>query len=206
MPSRPLFRRRTFLINKQFQFSFAIRFLVLIVFASAAALALFLYNSTGTLTTSYNGSELTILRTSSFFLPVLVMSTIGVIIVTCVIGILVLIYLSHQIAGPIFRFEQVLNEIDKGNLTHRFTLRDNDQFAELAVRINELAGTMDGKLGAIKTQTSDLCGRIKDLQNLAASHPSPRKEFERTLLDIANKAAELQAVANHFNTSPHDGK
>ena len=206
MPSRPLFRRRTFLINKQFQFSFAIRFLVLIVFASAAALALFLYNSTGTLTTSYNGSELTILRTSSFFLPVLVMSTIGVIIVTCVIGILVLIYLSHQIAGPIFRFEQVLNEIDKGNLTHRFTLRDNDQFAELAVRINELAGTMDGKLGVIKTQTSDLCGRIKDLQNLAAPNPSSQKEFERVLLDIANKAAELQAVTNHFTTSPHDGK
>jgi len=201
MTNKRPYKRKKFLINKQFQFDFAIRFLVLIVVAAVAALAIFLYHSRGTLTTSYSGSELTILRTSDFFLPVLLMTTIGVIIVTSIIGIIVLVYLSHRIAGPIFRFQAVLDAIDKGDLTHRFKLRDADQFTELADRINDLAKTMDAKIGSIKATAADLTRLVHLLRTLSASHPALQKEFERPLHEIVAKLSELQDVANHFKTS-----
>ncbi len=201
MADKKPYRRKNYFINKKFQVDFAIRFLVLIVVAAVAALGLFLYNSKGTLTAGYTGSEVRLLRTSDFFLPMLLMSTIGVIIVTGIIGILVLIYLSHRIAGPIFRFQKVLNEIDKGDLTHRFTLREDDQFKELAGRINDLARTMDHKIGLIKDHASALSRITEELHTLSASHPSLKKDLERPLCEIAGRITELQDAANHFKTT-----
>jgi methyl-accepting chemotaxis protein len=201
MPNKKTSPRKNYFINKKFQIAFSIRFLVLIVLAAIAALGLFLYNSQGTLTTGYSGSELKLLKTSVFFLPMLLMSTIGVIIVTGIIGILVLIYLSHRIAGPIFRFQKVLVEIDKGDLTHRFKLRENDQFKELADRINDLARTMDAKVGRIKVQAVELSRLMQELNALSASHPSLKKELERPLHEISQRLSELQDAANHFKTS-----
>jgi len=204
MPTKPdkaPYRRKSYFINRKFQVDFAIRFLVLIVLAAVAALGLFLYQSTGTLTTGYDGSELKLLKTTDFFLPMLLISTIGVIIVTGLLGILGLIYLSHRIAGPIFRFQKVLSEIDKGDLTHRFKLRDSDQFKELADGINELARTMDNKVGLIKDRASELSLITGELHTLSASHPSLKKDLERPLREIAERLLELQDAANHFKTS-----
>lgn len=201
MPDKSSFPRRNYFINKKFQIDFAIRFLVLLVIAAIAALGMFLYQSKGTLTAGYSGSELRLLKTSNFFLPMLLMSTISVIIVTSIIGILVLIYLSHRIAGPIFRFQKVLNEMDKGDLTRRFTLRENDQFKELADRINDLARTMDDKFGLIKVQASELSRITQELHAISASHPALQKDLERPLQEIATRLTELQDAANHFKTS-----
>ncbi len=200
MRSKPSMRRN-YLINKKFQLDFAVRFLVLIVLAAAAALVLFLSASKGTLTTSYGSSGIKILRTSDFFFPMLLMSGIGVILVTGVIGIIVLVYLSHRIAGPIYRFHQAMNEFNEGDMTHRFKLREADQFMDLADRMNLVAQTMDDKIGAIKTQVSELSGLIQDLQKISASHPSPEKELAQSLHTISSKLTGLQDAANHFKTT-----
>ncbi|MDO9289237.1 MAG: hypothetical protein Q7T83_10645, partial [Thermodesulfovibrionales bacterium] len=99
MANKPPFRRRNYFINKKFQTNFSIKFLVVIVIEAIMALGLFLYLSKGTLTTGYIGSELKISRTYDFFLPMLLLSNIVIVGVTGIIGIAVLIFMSHRIAG-----------------------------------------------------------------------------------------------------------
>jgi len=201
MPTKKPYRRRNFFINKKFQLNYAVPSLVLIVLAAGAVLAVFLLNSKKTLTAGYSGFEIKVLHTADFFLPVLVVSTISIIIIIGIIAIFALIFISHRIAGPIFRFQQVLTAIDNGDLTLRFKLREADQFKELADRINALAETMDGKISGIKTQTAEVARLVENLRNSPASHAASSKEFEGSLREISRKLSELQDAADHFKTS-----
>src|SRR3990172_8935037 len=127
MGNRLPFRRRNYFIKKKFQVDFSVKFLIIILIEAFLAAGLFLYLSKGTLTTGYFGSELKIARTYDFFLPTLLFSNLIIVGITGIIGIVALILLSHRLAGPLYRFEKVLNDISKGDLTRRFKLREKDE-------------------------------------------------------------------------------
>lgn len=201
MENRPPFRRRNYFIKKKFQTNFSIKFFAIIVIEAILAIGLFFFLSKGTLTTGYIGSELKITRTYDFFLPTLLLANLVIVGVTGIIGIVVLIFMSHRIAGPMFRFEKALGEISKGDLTHRFKLRQGDQFEELEKRINELTNTLDINIGNLKSGASEITEQLLRLKTLAASGNPSDEDIERLLHDISKKLLELQEAANYFKTS-----
>src|SRR5438309_11848334 len=48
------------------------------------------------------------------------------------------IYLTHRLAGPLFRFEQAARELIRGNLALRIRLRKRDELHELAGLLNQV--------------------------------------------------------------------
>ncbi|MDZ4165696.1 MAG: methyl-accepting chemotaxis protein [Smithellaceae bacterium] len=201
MNKKPTLARRHYYIDKKFQSAFAVKFLVIVALAAIAFLALFLYNSQGTITAGYTGSEVRLLQTGAFFLPTLLLSTSVIIIVSVAVGLIVMILFSHRIAGPLFRFEKILTELYNGDLTLRFKLREKDQFKELAERINGLSETMDQKIGHIKTQAAELSRLNRELHTLAASNPALGEDIAHLCEEITQRLLELQDAARHFTTS-----
>lgn len=122
MSEKSLFRRRHYFIDKKFQTSFTIDFLLIIVIAAIALTLLFLFYSHDTVTVGYTGSEVKLLNTSDFFLPTLLLSTFAIIIISGVVGIIVLILISHRIAGPLFRFETINWRENRGAAPLHFPL------------------------------------------------------------------------------------
>ncbi len=120
------------------------------------AMGLSFFLSKGDLTARYIGSELEITRTYDFFLPILLVANL----VVAITGIIILIFLSHRIAGPVYRFEKALGEIGKGDLTYRFKIRRLDDLKELADCINELTNTLDIRVGIIKAGINELSKEV----------------------------------------------
>jgi len=201
MDNNPFFRRRNYFIKKNFQVNFTVKFLIIILIEAFLAAGLFLYMSKGTLTTGYLGSELRIARTYDFFLPMLLLSNLIIVGISAVIGIGVLIFLSHRLAGPLYRFENILNSIKKGDLTQRFKLRENDQFAELANSINEHTDTLDKNMGHLKAGVMEFSQLASKMQTALTSDPSANKELERLLQEMSKKLQALEGAANYFKTS-----
>lgn len=199
--SRPIFRRRNYFINRDFQVRFTIKFLIVIVIEAILAIGLFLYLSRGTLTTGFIGSDFRIARTSEFFLPTLLVSNLIIIGITAIIGIAVMVYMSHRIAGPLYRFEKILTDIGKGDLTQRFKLRDKDQLSELSESITELTTTMDKRISDIKLRAHDLNGLLQEIQTTVPSKPSDSQEFENLLREVSENIQALEEVVNYFKTS-----
>ncbi|MCC7201102.1 MAG: methyl-accepting chemotaxis protein [Nitrospirae bacterium] len=200
--NRPIFRRRNYLINRDFQVGFTIKFLIIIVIESLLAVGLFTYLSRGTLTTGFIGSDFRIARTSEFFLPTLLVSNLIIIIVTAIIGIAVLVYMSHRIAGPLYRFEKVLNEMEGGDLTQSFNLRDNDQLSELSASITGLTTTMNNRIGEIKLRTHELSGLLREIKASApSSGPADNKDLENLLREVSENVQALEEVVTYFKTS-----
>ena len=60
------------------------------------------------------------------------------------------IFLTHKIAGPLFKFAQYFQELEKGNLAVRMRLRKFDEARNLELGFNEMAATLDATVGKMK--------------------------------------------------------
>ncbi len=60
------------------------------------------------------------------------------------------IYLSHKIAGPVYRFQVTLQDIEKGNLRTRIRLRKFDETQPLAERFNQTLESLDFRFAQLK--------------------------------------------------------
>jgi methyl-accepting chemotaxis protein len=129
---RPNVFKRTYLINKPLQIKYAliiggvlIVMLVLVQIHTYLTIQSILPN----LFSSVLGKQV---RTIQFWLAV------NSLIYVAVVGILS-VFLSHKIAGPIYRFETAIQEVlDSGDSTKRIALRKGDELHSLADRLNRL--------------------------------------------------------------------
>lgn len=60
------------------------------------------------------------------------------------------IYVSHKIAGPLYRFHATLEELDRGNLRTRIQLRRFDEAQFLAERFNRAIENLDFTFARLK--------------------------------------------------------
>ena len=60
------------------------------------------------------------------------------------------VFLSHKIAGPLYRLHVGLDELAKGNVKMRIYLRKSDEAQFLGVRFNETAEHLDFVFGRLK--------------------------------------------------------
>ena len=202
MNNKPPHWRKNYFIKKKFQIDFSIKFLILIVIEAVLAIGLFIYLSKGTLTTGYLGSDLKIAKTSDFFLPTLLLSNLIILGVTAIIGIIVLIWMSHRIAGPLYRFEQTLKDIDKGDLTYRFKLRHGDQLIQLAESINKFTEGMDKRAGDMKCNAHEILKLFSELQSkMSSDNQLSNVEFQNQLQEVSKKLQELKEAIDYFKTS-----
>lgn len=52
------------------------------------------------------------------------------------------IFMTHRIAGPVYRIKKTLSEVAAGNLSTSIQLREKDDLKELSVNINDLIGDL----------------------------------------------------------------
>jgi methyl-accepting chemotaxis protein len=149
-PSRT-YKRRQFFIKKEFQSQFILRFCVLILGGGILSTALVLYFSMGNLTALFQNSRLVITDTAFFILPAVLYTSFITIVLISLTVILVALFVSHKIAGPIFRLEKDISVIGKGDLAYRIHLRKGDQLRELSADINQMTASLNTKIIRIQS-------------------------------------------------------
>ena len=84
------------------------------------------------------------------------------------------VYLSHKIAGPIFRMERYINEMAMGNLQTRLILRKGDELMNLAEGINGLSEILKTTFINENTNLARISKELEILRSLMSSkHPDP---------------------------------
>lgn len=197
MSERP--KRKKLYIKKEFQTDFSVKFLILISIESILAIGLFVYLSRGTVIAGYSGAEFVVARTGEYFLPSLLLANLAVIGITAVAGFAVMVWYSHKIAGPLYRFEKSIDEMASGDLTSRFNLRSGDQLEELASRINSLSKRLDTAVSDIKAEASELEKAIEEARELLTEEAG--KKADERLGRASERLEKLKEAAGYFKTS-----
>ncbi|MBP7055569.1 MAG: methyl-accepting chemotaxis protein [Candidatus Omnitrophica bacterium] len=179
-------RRRNYFIKKRFQFSFAAGFVVLLLLESLLIAAFLVNLSNNTITTGYSGSVLRVERTSDFFLTSFMLGTFIVAGAVAIAGMLIFILLSHRIAGPLYRFEKTVKDIEAGDLTARISLRKKDEIIALKEALNVFVDSMDKRIGRIKRS-------LHEIRVLHAEKADPEV--------VGRKIAALEDEVKHFKVT-----
>ena len=183
MKKEQVFRRKNYFIKKGFQARFAVYFVALLLLEALLIWALLLFLSKGTLTAAYLADGLKVASTSSFlfvnfiFVCLIVAGGIGL------SALVVFIFLSHRIAGPLYRFEKSLGEIKTGNLSYRIRLRRTDQLEELQDALNDFIQDMDSKVSEIKKEASETL-MLMHKQDMNKEQCKARLEILKKKLDF----------------------
>ncbi|MCP4671682.1 MAG: HAMP domain-containing protein [Desulfobacula sp.] len=146
------YQRKNYFIKKEFQFKFILKFCLIMLAGIILSTCFVLYFSQNTLTSSFNNSQLVIETTSQAILPTIVITNLITLAIITLAAIIITLFISHRIAGPMFRFEKDIRQITKGDLTVRINLRQKDQFSEMAKAFNEMSSSLHNKVTQINEQ------------------------------------------------------
>lgn len=175
-------RRRNFYIKKEFQRNFILKFCGLVILGAAISGAVMYYLSSSTVTTAFENSRLEIKSTADYILPALLLSSAIVIAVIGAATIIITLFTSHKIAGPLYRMEKDINEVASGNLGMNFRLRTNDELKALAVGLDVMVHELKFKVEALKKGISQLDALIdKSGAHKNAEIKAKLKEIESVL-------------------------
>ncbi len=78
------------------------------------------------------------------------------------------IFLSHRIAGPIYRMERFLGALSKGDLVNRVTLRKKDELKSLADGLNMVIDSLRDRVNAERQIADKLRATIRELEKRSA--------------------------------------
>ena len=175
------YKRRYYFIKKDFQFKFILKFCLLILAGVVLSTCLLFLFSQDTLTSSFSQSRLVIKNTSMAILPAVIYTNLITLGLISLSAIFVILFISHKIAGPMFRFEKEIKEIGEGNLTNKITLRKKDQITEIAQCLDKMIASLHDKVFDIKIG-------VDHILELASKKDAPQELIEE--LNRLNKKIE----------------
>ena len=183
---RPAYKRKQYLVAKKFQLKY-VGLILLLMFLTAAMCSYVVYYTAmilmgEKLANVYpQGRLISIVKSVNFRI---LLSVIFITPFVAVIGI----FLSHRIAGPIFRMEKFLYDMASGNLASRITLRQNDELTTLANGINNLAESMSSSISVQKALVNSISDNIANI----------KKAIDSKSHDISGIAGAVNRVDNEI--------
>lgn len=182
-------RRRIIYIKRRFQLEIIVK-IIIVWFIGVVISGLLIYFFSGeTLTTRYENSQLVIDRTGNVILRDLLNASAINLLVVVAVGVFISLYISHRLAGPLYRFERSMEAMRDGDLAFQVKLRDKDELIDLVPIFNQTLQRWDENFRAMK-QKADALGTWFEEQE-------QREDLEQG----QRLASELRALLHQFRTS-----
>lgn len=155
-------KRRNYYIDKQFQTKYMLlTMLLLLAYTFAFLIIIFAPYILTLFLEGYSLAEKAEASRALLFLHGTVWP--GIACVILLFGALS-IYVTHKIAGPMYRIKKSIAEITDGNLELNITLRKGDDLKDLAEHINRLTGEMRNFVSRLKLDYDLLSDYSKQIE------------------------------------------
>jgi HAMP domain-containing protein len=112
-------------------------FFIFVIFGSVLYASIFSMLSADSMTIVYKDYNLTLGQTPAVLFAEMLKANWILILSGGVLGVIVAMFLSHRVAGPIFNLERAIRKMAEGDLSQEVHLREKDEGKELAGALNE---------------------------------------------------------------------
>jgi methyl-accepting chemotaxis protein len=108
------------------------------------------------------------------------------------------IYASHKIAGPIYRIEKFLKSMASGELSKPLTLRKNDELVPLADGINNVVESMKATIRQEKDHLAKTAASVDALKKIAQSKSIDHSALENAVNKISDGLNKVNGELNKY--------
>jgi len=188
-------KRRIYLIDREFQVKFILKFCALVAAAGLLFMSILYFSVMQSTAVSIVNSRVVVRSTADLILPILIQTVIVVTIVISLFTIFVTLFISHKIAGPLYRFKKVMQELETGDFSSDFQIRNPDQLQELARAFNSMIKKVREEMGQLKENSVSLKDKLESLSEHEIS------ELKRPILkELKIISEELSKLSHNFKT------
>lgn len=191
-------KRRNYFIKKRFQARFILKFCFLIILTCLLMGSLIYFLSTRTMTASFDNLRLVAKSTSDFILPALALSSLIAIILISLGCVFIVLFISHRIAGPLYRFEKSVEQIASGDLTVNTRLREKDEIKVLAETLNEVISKLRDKITVSQQDVKQLKDQLAYVRKRLGQLGVSSKDIDEILGVLENRAEDLETTLAYF--------
>jgi hypothetical protein len=153
-------RRKIKLINREFQVGLMVKFIL----ANAAILALFgavlFLFLRGEVESNLHSAHVTYRTVGGMLFPIILTVSLLILAILSVTIIFVILNASHRIAGPMYRFNQALNEMGGRNLRAMTSIREDDQLAEISASLARVRDVWGGDVARLRSLAAEAQGAL----------------------------------------------
>jgi len=142
--------RKVVFIDKRFQGEFIFKFVLLLLVGTAVfVLAAYLILNRR-LEETYYSAHFAIKSTGEVLLPTLLALSGVFVLVLGAAAVVITLYVSHHIAGPLFAIRRYIENVSRGELDFKPQLRLNDQTTPLAETLAHAVETLNSRLVSLR--------------------------------------------------------
>lgn len=178
-------RRRIYFIEKSFQARFIIKFCLIVACGGLLTVAMIYLFAKQSTTVSIVNSRAVVKSTADFLLPILLQTTLIVMVLVSFATIAVTLFVSHKMSGPLYRFKEVMDALGEGDYLSDFKIRKLDQLQDFANAFNEMIRKMRIQINALKDDSSALHKKLDNISD--ADVVSQKKENLKELKGLSDK-------------------
>jgi methyl-accepting chemotaxis protein len=187
--------RKNYFIEKSFQARFILKFCALAIAGGFLTIMLLYFSSGDTTTVAIVNLRAIARTTGDFILPILIQTVAVVLMLVGGATILLTMFISHRIAGPLYRFKKVLKQLEEGDFSSNFSLRNPDQLQDVAEVFNNMITQTRSQLQLLKEEFKLLKDRIDGIKE--GDYSQGRVA---SLTELRQSLSQLNRILNFFKT------
>lgn len=108
------------------------------------------------------------------------------------------IFITHKIAGPLYRLKKTISEITNGNLDVKVKLRKGDDLKDLAEHVNMLSEELRTFVNTVKVDYDLLSEYILDLEREIDAKMITEESGREIIKKVQNSRKNIEAALNKF--------
>ena len=191
-------QRRWYFIKSTFTIKMLLLFVVfLILGVTILGLVLYVFSSSE-LDTRLFEAHSRIMNSWEILLPTIILTTISVFILVLLITLYLVIYLSHKIAGPLYKFEIIADEIGNGNFNVNVKLRKKDELTPLQTAFENMRDNLHGKIMDFKRNFEKTKNTEEKLKNAIETSTFSETEKNKLSTTVSELITEYEENLNAF--------
>ncbi|MBN2429798.1 MAG: methyl-accepting chemotaxis protein [Deltaproteobacteria bacterium] len=175
------YKRRNYFINQELQGKMILMIFLMSVFGVALFTLIFCLLSTDHLTIAYAKQQFRVGNTPSVLIKELFQANWLFILMGGGVVSVLMLFVSHAFAGPLYRFEAVFKGLNNRDLNQHIQLRAKDIGQSLVAEINEFSKLYSADLHRLQELSASLADKLQKQQVDAA------KDDQREISEIINR-------------------
>jgi len=180
-------KRRHVFIKKAFQGRFIAGVFLLMLLSGLCSALLIYWMTGGDLQAQSESAHINIANAWSRLGLSLLIGNVIAILMAGTLSVFVVMYASHKIAGPLYRFEKLCEQVGNGDLDMMTSIREKDQLQDLATAFLGMVNQLRSRKQQRQAQIDNLIQQIVRLKNEQSLSQKQRQSVE----DIELSAQQL---------------
>lgn len=193
------YKRRNIFIKKDFQGKLILGYFLFVAGGCLLFILLLGIFSADTMTISYNNHDLQLGQTPIVLLKKVLTAHWVFLVLGSVFLVITAMFITHRIAGPLFRFEKALDNMLDRRLDDTIFLRSKDEGKDLARKINAFNEDLSISLKNLQAHSEAIAGLLEQARTKTLSlSPTELEDLQGIYWSMDEKNKRIKVICSAY--------